>query len=661
MKRTIQLIFIFLYGTFQLNAQIAKEVIGIQYYITSANTVSVNKYTGIDLKVIIPESVFIDGNFYKVTKIEESAFHGCKSVVGIVVPNSVKTIGFRAFEDCISLTNISIPNSVTEIESNAFLNCSSLRYITLPNSLREIRGLFFGCRDLENIIIPNTIVNIDNSSFYGCKSLKKIIIPPLVSEISDYTFNDCSSLTELLIPESIKSIGWHAFNGCSSLTKLSIPENVIIKSTSFLFDDCCSLKSVNLPKSVKNIEKYCFYNCRSLKEIIIPDSVRTIEEKAFYGCRSLKKITVPNTVDSIDRDAFSSCESLEEIILPDKKPNYISSFDLFSNDKKIANVRGHKTLLPYYVTADFFDKDAPVQKKIAPILSSFSFYAAPKLEEKVAEWQKRKEYESTDQWKVRVTEESRSQLVSQEIMVLQNKYISERTAKPDNYSLLNYDADYSVFIIKTDGFDSFGIQVPVSEAPGFREKWNNGKVKILPQYGIINDQLAIISCTCQIGRNKYQSVQKQADNISSNLALNLPPLKIDLTGNTGKSAESSSSVIDNAVDINIPSTTAINSKTFAVVIGNENYQRAAKVAYAVNDAKVFAGYCQKTLGLPASNVRLYKDATYGSMLAAVKDIQSIADAYHGEINVIFYYAGHGIPAENTKEAYLLPEIGRAHV
>ena len=36
------------------------------------------------------------------------------------------------------------------------------------------------------------------------------------------------------------------------------------------------------------------------------------------------------------------------------------------------------------------------------------------------------------------------------------------------------------------------------------------------------------------------------------------------------------------------------------------------------------------------------------------DIKRIAKAYKGKINVIFYYAGHGIPDEETKDAFLMP-------
>ena len=42
------------------------------------------------------------------------------------------------------------------------------------------------------------------------------------------------------------------------------------------------------------------------------------------------------------------------------------------------------------------------------------------------------------------------------------------------------------------------------------------------------------------------------------------------------------------------------------------------------------------------------------MLSALDDIKGIATAYHGNLDIIFYYAGHGIPSETDKSAYLLP-------
>jgi uncharacterized caspase-like protein len=74
---------------------------------------------------------------------------------------------------------------------------------------------------------------------------------------------------------------------------------------------------------------------------------------------------------------------------------------------------------------------------------------------------------------------------------------------------------------------------------------------------------------------------------------------------------------------------------------------------AGNDGRVFAEYCEKTLGLPKENIMTYPDATYGKMLRAMKDIKNVAAAFP-DIHVIFYYAGHGVPNEATHDAFLLP-------
>lgn len=111
------------------------------------------------------------------------------------------------------------------------------------------------------------------------------------------------------------------------------------------------------------------------------------------------------------------------------------------------------------------------------------------------------------------------------------------------------------------------------------------------------------------------------------------------------------------VDVNIPQTGANNDKTFAVVIANERYQREATVPYALNDGNIFAEYCKKTLGLPDANVHFVRNATLNNIKAEVTWLEKVIDAYGGSAKVIFYYAGHGIPDEKSRTAYLLPVDG----
>lgn len=108
-----------------------------------------------------------------------------------------------------------------------------------------------------------------------------------------------------------------------------------------------------------------------------------------------------------------------------------------------------------------------------------------------------------------------------------------------------------------------------------------------------------------------------------------------------------------AVDVNIPLTNKNNENTFAFIIANENYAHFTGADYSINDGKVFAEYCKKTLGIPEKNVRYYEDATYGNITNAVKKLQDIADVYEGDAKIIFYYSGLGATADKNMEKYLL--------
>lgn len=110
------------------------------------------------------------------------------------------------------------------------------------------------------------------------------------------------------------------------------------------------------------------------------------------------------------------------------------------------------------------------------------------------------------------------------------------------------------------------------------------------------------------------------------------------------------------VDVNIPVNATDNLNTYAIIIANEKYQKVAEVPNAENDGNVFAEYCNKVLGIPSEHIRKHLNVTFGDMIDAIEDMKSIAAAasMRGECNIIFYYAGHGVPDEKTKTAHMLP-------
>ena len=111
------------------------------------------------------------------------------------------------------------------------------------------------------------------------------------------------------------------------------------------------------------------------------------------------------------------------------------------------------------------------------------------------------------------------------------------------------------------------------------------------------------------------------------------------------------------IDINIPKNPETNKNTFALIFANEEYQREAKVDFALNDGKTFSTYCRQVLGLPEKNVHYVENATLNTFIFELDWIKNVCDAFDGTADVIIYYAGHGVPDETSGKAYLLPTDG----
>lgn len=100
-----------------------------------------------------------------------------------------------------------------------------------------------------------------------------------------------------------------------------------------------------------------------------------------------------------------------------------------------------------------------------------------------------------------------------------------------------------------------------------------------------------------------------------------------------------------------------NLNTFVLIIANENYHDVEIVPNATHDGEIFKEYCNRLLGIPENNIHFVKDATLNNIKREINLISQIAEEFKGEINIILYYAGHGIPDEKTKDPYLVPIDG----
>lgn len=379
-----------------------------------------------------------------------------------------------------------------------------------------------------------------------------------------------------------------------------------------------------------------------LETVILDEQFTSVPNQMFERASQIKKVILPNTIISIGHGAFSECLSLQSINLPASLKTIGNwAFEKCVSLSDITGIRPDISIQSTSFSGSAFDFDE--------YKSSFYYFSYNYIIKNIETWQKKGEFETQSQYESRVTKENQD-IKAKELL---NEAISEYTKKHKYYPRLNnYDADNQLYLLNSSYGDKY-VRVPIEDAPSFKENFRYARFN--PTFVLSNNELAISDLTIKINGKEYKAESSVVENTSVDNKINLPDIELPIMSSESKSiALSNPNIIDNTIDQNIPLSNATNSNTFAFVIGNEKYQRVMPVPFANNDAHIFAEYCKKALGLPEKNVRLYENASYGSMIGVVTDMQKIAKAFKGNINIIFYYAGHGIPDEATGDSYLLP-------
>lgn len=92
------------------------------------------------------------------------------NITKLVIGSGVTSISPDAFYGCTNLSDVSLPDTLIAIGTRSFLQCTSLCEVTLPEHLIYIgTGAFDGCEKLKEIVIPNTVCYAGAYEWsYGC-------------------------------------------------------------------------------------------------------------------------------------------------------------------------------------------------------------------------------------------------------------------------------------------------------------------------------------------------------------------------------------------------------------------------------------------------------------------------------------------------------------
>lgn len=277
--------------------------------------------SGYKEKVIIPNKVSYEGIEYTVTSIGENAFYSSNELTGVILPETIKKIGAGAFAKS-GLLDIVIPE-LTEIQNKpgyfgVFWLCKSLQKAQIPESWTNIPPvLFSGCESLTEINFGPHLTSIGGSAFYGC-AFKNVVLPNSITELDYYAFSDCKNLEEIVLPQSLTTIKDAAFEGCQSLKSIDLPSSLSILG-SYAFKGCTSLVSITFPDRINYgdspvvgapdgyaIAHYTCSGCTNLTDVNIPESISIIHEGAFADC-GFTEFNMPSGVKFVGEDVFEGC------------------------------------------------------------------------------------------------------------------------------------------------------------------------------------------------------------------------------------------------------------------------------------------------------------------------------------------------------------------
>lgn len=662
-------------------AVIGAEVNDTVLRIPSTVSIQNKQYTVVEVANKKPEKKGKFGAYYK------EQYWGAETK-DIIVPQSVKNIKAGAFY-YNSFRNIYLPEEMECISPYAFYHCQ-IGCIRFPKHIRDfhdyafedsyIRALDFRetqyskfdinwlgtIGKFDALFLPRSIEKLKDTSsnpHVHCRSESLILDidgKTLKEAIEHYDAHTLFESVKMLAIENIEKIDFRVSDNFPNLKEVYLPDPIKeIGEGAFMSNEVYTggqLEKVYLNDNIEVIGKDAFRNNPKLSNIRLPKNLKSIGTTAFYECKGLEHIEIPPSVTYIGESAFLNCKGLTHIEIP-ISVTYIGECAFWGTDLK--DVKGLNSNIKYEMYGSKSDNPStpfmgtPFAEKFEKIQTTFSYMALGKIAKEIPQWQKKKEYETTEQWRQRVTAENQKNKVDEIANQAKKEFIALHKPKTTKGTLGTYDADYGAYPVSIEGANTIYAKIPLEEALQFKTNWS--KVAMQPTYGIIDDNIAVTSCIFSLGNKSWKSTERAANDNLDYLSYDVPTLNVDLDGKTSVAQNTSpKKTIDNTIDKNIPQTASLQSNTFVIAIGNENYNLVPKVAFANNDMNIFAQYCQKTLGIPMQNIRKYKDATFGSMLSALNDIKEIANAYNGDMNVIFYYAGHGIPNEKDQTAYLLP-------
>ena len=248
---------------------------------------------------------------------------------------TVTGIADGAFENQRDIQQVILPETVTVIGSNAFYGCTNLKEINLNHVTSMGSGAFRQCAALQSVALGEGLRDVPEQAFMSCAKLKAVTLPSSVKELGKECFAQCTSLEALILPEGLTTIHAGALKKCP-LQTLHLPASLQQLGDEYMgdvFEDPGALAADTAMKTITVAEGNPLYTAkdgllynkeetavlfcpRGRTEAVIPEGVTEIGRYAFFMCFNLTRADLPSTLKTVREQAFHYCEALTDCELP---------------------------------------------------------------------------------------------------------------------------------------------------------------------------------------------------------------------------------------------------------------------------------------------------------------------------------------------------------
>lgn len=311
-------------------------------------------------KVKIPGSVKKIGNWWG--NANGQIFNGCSNLKEVILEEGIEEISGRAFDSCSKVKEWKLPKSLKRIGPGAFQS-TGVEEFNIPENVESIAATFISSSNLSRINVdsnnkyftsvdgilfdkdstrlikypenrdgssyevPNTVNTIDANAFGSCKNLQTIVIADSVEKIGDSAFYG-SKLKTINLGGGITNINNEPFYGALNLTNINVitendkyeSENGVLFNKGKTILIKCPPAIINgevyeIPNTVVEIGPQSFYRSQ-IKNVIIPSSVKKIGSESFFQCYNLEELNLSEGLERIEWRALQQCNKIKTIVVP---------------------------------------------------------------------------------------------------------------------------------------------------------------------------------------------------------------------------------------------------------------------------------------------------------------------------------------------------------